>query len=358
MKQHTSTRFGSRTMVSLIAASALLAGAHSYGAASEKPKDEKSTASEADARKKLVDAQRRLDDAAREVADLSMQLSGDGMTRMYTLGRSQRALLGINLGGERRSEDGVEVASVSPGGPAADAGLKGGDLLLELNGKSLKRDGETWPREKLLALMRDVEPGAKVNVSYRRENKVAKATLTAQSATDWMRSFRFEHGLADGGPEKVTRQFAFMHTDGMFGSAELAPLTPKLGEYFGTEKGLLVVRAPSDSRLQLEDGDVILDIDGRVPANPSHALRILGSYQSGEKLKLNVMRAKKRVAFEVTIPEEGPNVRFKKSRVFLPGAPVPVPPEPPMPPEAGIQLRTLPVPGDGPWTIELPDGPV
>ncbi len=30
---------------------------------------------------------------------------------------------------------------------------------------------------------------------------------------------------------------------GVFGSAELVPLTPKLGQYFGTDKDLLVVRA-------------------------------------------------------------------------------------------------------------------
>ena len=94
-----------------------------------------------------------------------------------------------------------------------------------------------------------------------------------------------------------------MRGEGVFGSAELVPLTPKLGQYFGTEKGLLVVRAPADSRLKLEDGDVIVDIDGRTPASPSHAFRILGSYQPGEKLKLNVLRMKKRMTFEITIPE-------------------------------------------------------
>src|SRR2546430_13415861 len=38
---------------------------------------------------------------------------------------------------------------------------------------------------------------------------------------------------------------------------ELATLTPRLGSYFGSEKGVLVVRAPADGALKLEDGDVI-----------------------------------------------------------------------------------------------------
>ena len=46
---------------------------------------------------------------------------------------------------------------------------------------------------------------------------------------------------------------------------ELVAMTPKLGKYFGTDKGVLVVRAPGDSELKLEEGDVILDIDGRAP---------------------------------------------------------------------------------------------
>jgi len=96
----------------------------------------------------------------------------------------------------------------------------------------------------------------------------------------------------------------FMRGEGVFGSAELVPMTPKLGQYFGTDTGLLVVRAPDDSRLKLEDGDVIVDIDGRTPSSPSHALRILSSYQPGEKLKLNVLRAKKRMSFEITVPED------------------------------------------------------
>ena len=36
-----------------------------------------------------------------------------------------------------------------------------------------------------------------------------------------------------------------MRGEGVFGSAELVPMTPKLGQYFGTRHGLLVVRAPT-----------------------------------------------------------------------------------------------------------------
>ena len=62
-----------------------------------------------------------------------------------------------------------------------------------------------------------------------------------------------------------------------FRALELVPVTPKLGQYFGTDKGLLVVRAPAEAGAKLEEGDVLLTIGGRTPENPRHAFRILGS---------------------------------------------------------------------------------
>jgi len=166
--------------------------------------------------------------------------------------------------------------------------------------------------------------------------------------------------VADAGPSMPLPTLAYMRAVGVFGSAELVPLTPKLGQYFGTEKGLLVVRAPADSRLKLEDGDVIVDIDGRTPANPTHAFRILGSYQAGEQLKLNVLRQKKRVSFEITIPDEptamhtGPMFQHHESMLMpMPGGrhdqimlspavpAMPLLPPPPPPGEAGTKIITF-----------------
>ena len=66
---------------------------------------------------------------------------------------------------------------------------------------------------------------------------------------------------------------------GEFGGIELASITPKLGAYFGTNEGVLVVQAPENEVFKLEDGDVIQSIDGRKPDDGAHALRILRSYQ-------------------------------------------------------------------------------
>lgn len=283
----------------------------------------------------LEAARRRLDEAAREVAELSMAMSQEAMPAIERV-FGRRAALGINIGTGREDQrkDGVEILSLSPGGAAAEAGLKAGDVLIEIDGKSLQQDDQGTPRRKLLAAIRGVAPEEKVPVRYLRDGKAASATLVTrpmhQLFTEDFRGPRFDHFQA-------SPHFIFGRAGNVFGSVELVAITPKLGAYFGAEKGLLVVRAPGDGNLQLEDGDVIVDIDGRAPINPSHAMRILASYQPGEKLKLNVLRMKKRIAFDVTLPENTWEQRLERTGFDAP-ADVVVPALPAMP-----DLPALPV---------------
>lgn len=334
-----------RGFVSLTLAALLALAATAAVAAEEKsqPQDAKS---QAELERKLADARKRLDEAAREVANLSMSLSDDLMPGVRAFGgvmRSPRAVLGINLGPrDGVPGGGVEVVSVSPGGAAERAGLKAGDVLTEINGKALKGDGDISAREQLLAAMRKVEAGDTVALSYRRDNKVVKANLVAQALKDRFFTMAIPP-MATMGPMPPMPDFVFMRGEGVFGSAELVPMTPKLGQYFGTETGLLVVRAPDDSRLKLEDGDVIVDIDGRTPSSPSHALRILSSYQPGEKLKLNILRTKKRMSFDITVPEGQGTFerRFEGPR-----------------PERGLMQFGPGVRVDGPGAIAIPAPPL
>ncbi|MFC4312960.1 PDZ domain-containing protein [Steroidobacter flavus] len=347
-----------KVRVALLAMAAAVATSSVTAAEIEKKSEE----SQAQIEKKLEDARRRLDTAAREVAELSMSMSDysvPGARQFMTFG-PPRAMLGINLGprGDEQSE-GVPVLSVSPGGAAESAGLKAGDVLVAIGDKQLKRTEDLSAREVLLNALSDVKPGQKVQLRYRRDNKVATASVTAQAPD---RVFAMPAMPITGRfgrtavPAFPMGPLGAIRAVGVFGSAELVPLTPKLGQYFGTDKGLLVVRAPADSRLKLEDGDVIVDIDGRTPSNPGHAFRILGSYQAGEKLTLNVLRQKKKMSFEVTIPDEpaaartGPFIFHQqldemdggpREDIMIgpgPGGPGPMPPPPPGPggPERGL----------------------
>jgi len=90
---------------------------------------------------------------------------------------------------------------------------------------------------------------------------------------------------------------------GVFG-LDMAEMNAGLGEYFGTSKGILILENPSDSTMPLKAGDVILAIDGRAPADVGQARRILGSYDSGDMVKFEIMRMKKKTAVSWTVPEQ------------------------------------------------------
>ena len=256
---------------------------------------------------KMEQAQERLEQASREISKLSMQLNDQPWMGFG----ASRALLGINVGapmsGTADRTGGVRILSVSPGGPADVAGLKANDVIVSFQGKELRGDQTHTPRQQLLALMRDVGPDAPVSVEFQREGKRQTTQIVPKSLTGFVDESvtRGLQGLGESlkGLDSLGSLMG-MHDSSGFGSAEFLDLSPDLGRYFGTSKGLLVVRAPKDQRLGLQDGDVILDIDGRIPTSGSHALQILNSYRAGETLKLHIMRQQKRIELPVEVPAE------------------------------------------------------
>jgi hypothetical protein len=81
-----------------------------------------------------------------------------------------------------------------------------------------------------------------------------------------------------------------------------APLSERLKSYFGAQSGVLVVSAGPGAPFGLQDGDVIISVDGRAPADPPHATRILRSYQPGERMKLRVQRDQRTIELDITAP--------------------------------------------------------
>jgi len=252
---------------------------------------------------RLNEARAQLERAARDVAALSQQIAqpfADDMMRQWrSFGR--RAMLGLS---PEDTDLGVRVAGVSPGGPAAEAGIEIGDVIVALDGAALadrrNRSGNgRSPTELLLAQMGNVGPGESVTLKIQRDGAERDVTLRT-------RENGFTYGFSRSKPSLAPMP---PMPPGMFGmnpwsDMQLVTLTPELGSYFGTDKGILVVRGPESEALGLRDGDVILDIGGRVPTTPEHAIRILGSFEVGETLKINVMRRQQRQLLEVAVPAD------------------------------------------------------
>jgi membrane-associated protease RseP (regulator of RpoE activity) len=259
----------------------------------------------ADLDAQLAAARQKLEAAARDVAQLSAQLGQSAMARVRTL--RTRAVLGLQLQTQASAkEQGATVMGVSPGGPAAEAGIAPGDVIVALNGESTTGPNAT---RTVVERMAAVKPDAKVTVKVMRDGKPKDFTVTARAGTaDFFSAFDGPGPVwIPRGPDVVwngNRPGPGGGAGAIFEGMELADLSPALGQYFGTAKGVLVVRVPRDGDfLKLQDGDVILNIDGRVPENSSHATRILRSYQPGEKIQMKIMREKKSMELEGTLPE-------------------------------------------------------
>lgn len=261
--------------------------------------------------KRLEDAQQRLEAAAREVAELSAEAGGPQAMREFEflLPAPHRAMLGVNLGGTEANGSGVRVNGVSPGGAAAEAGVKAEDVIVAIDAKPVATGRD------LVTTMKDVEPGQKVALELRRDGKPIKVTVVARPMDQvfFAGPAMMVPGLPGIQPVPLPPMppmagvaYAGRHHWLLesWSDAELVKVTPALGRYFGTDKGVLVARAPSDAKLGLQDGDVIVAIGGREPQSGSHAMRILRSYQPGESVEISILRDRKAQTLKASVPED------------------------------------------------------
>ena len=253
--------------------------------------------------------------------------------RAYTFSfDSKRGRIGVlvNTVSDSASDRyGARIDAVTPGGPAEKAGLKAGDIITRFNGTSLARsastdvdEDESAPGHRLVELAHDLDPGDTVKIEYRRGAETKNATLVADEG-----SFAMAFGpnmremempkmpliMGDGEGDGDGMHFGFGQGMGMgmgfcMGDAwcdlDLVTLNSDLGDYFGTKEGVLVIKASDDSTLPLKSGDVILSIGGRKPTSPSHAMRILRSYDAGETVSIEIMRHQRRSTLSWTVPAE------------------------------------------------------
>ncbi len=257
----------------------------------------------------LEDARRDLERAAREVARLSAQAANGPMAELIDkLSRAERRpMLGVNIADVRPYPDdaaddgvvGVRVVGVSPNGPADKAGIRAGDIMIALNGQPLD-DGSRRPAEAVvLEIMSELEPGDPVAVRFLRKGTVNEVTVIAARFEDVYTSgiSGLLESLRDGSLVQSLKLVPHLGFQGL----ELATISPSLGAYFGTTEGLLVVHVPESCGIGLEDGDVILRIDGEVPESSADALRLLRGGM-GTEVSIDVLRHGQELTLKASIP--------------------------------------------------------
>ncbi len=261
---------------------------------------------------RMREAEAAMAEAARHVAELSSRQLPRVASIQRIVGGGQRAVLGITIGSndKDRPAEGVTVVGISPGGAAEEAGLRAGDVITAVNDESLTADTGRESIEILLDFMQGVEEGDELTVEYLRNGKAQTVEVAPRPMQGGVFAFDFD-GSDFTMPEvhampnvQSFNRYVWMSGGNGLGDMELVKLTERLGSYFGAEEGLLVVRAPKNEALKLQDGDVIQSIDGRKPTSVHHAMRILGSYQSGETVSIEIMRDKRRQTISIEVPDD------------------------------------------------------
>lgn len=245
----------------------------------------------------------------RRPADLRVPVPPD-----FIVSRRVRLGLKVNLQARQSDSVGAFVDLVTPGGPASTAGIRAGDVVTRLDGHSLLEPGartsasrRSLPGLRLIQLAARLSPGDTVDVEYRRgpDRRVTQLVTDADQvvhldASQLPRIMAFRGPPVppgrpfEGGSFELPAPAFELFLAGDLAELELAPLNPDLGQYFGTDDGVLVIRAPRNSSLGVKGGDVVLAVDGRRPEGPLHLIRILRSYDSGERFKLEILRSRKR----------------------------------------------------------------
>jgi len=252
----------------------------------------------------LQQAREALHAAAEKIAHLYGEQSGPHVLRlMRGLHHGQRAMLGSASGEGDDEAPGVLVDSVTPGGPADEAGLQNGDLITAIDSVDLTKAGKHRASRKLVGYLNDKTPGDTVVIHYRRDGKPNQLSVVTEALGDDV----FAYALGDPDVEAFQfngpGRFHFNRRYSALDELELVKLSQGMGWYFDTDEGLLVVHVPDDSKLGLKSGDVILRIGERKPKNQRQAMRILNSYEPDESLKVEIIRHKKHKTLKITIPK-------------------------------------------------------
>jgi serine protease Do len=211
-----------------------------------------------------------------------------------------------------KDERGIEVRCVDADSPAAKAGFKEGDVVLDYNGQRVE-GGEQFMR-----LVRETPAGRSVPVLISRNG----ATQTLTSTIGQRRAGSI--GMEVDGDQFVMAMppmpsveplppmrmpdipRAFMSWGSPVLGIESESLNPQLAEYFGVKEGILVRSVTHESSAEkagFKAGDVIIKVNGEKVTTPREISSILQSSRAKKSLPVTVIRRQKEVVLNVALEE-------------------------------------------------------
>ena len=321
------------------------------------------------AQQKELDAARTdLEKAAQRLAELHRKYGGTEGPMRIEKRVLRKPVIGVLLAPDEAN--GVRIAGVTPGSAAADGGLKSGDRITSIDGKSLKANDGAARVDEARELLASLDAKTAVKLGYERDGKARAVALTPKvgdrllvvpegaSFDGNMKVFTRDNGeievLVDrmrieGGDAARHARIAEVHARSAAGdgarhaewTAAIAPDVrteiirlggdckgddckfPVLAEAFrwnglnlasvdaqlGRYFGAsegVLVLSTGKDLDGLQAGDVLLKIGGKPVANPREAMEALRAQPADSKVAVEYLRDRKQGAAQVSVPKAMP----------------------------------------------------
>ena len=199
---------------------------------------------------------------------IEVDMVKDIAQKLIENGSIERGYLGVTISGLSKQmhrlythDNGALVTDVMSGTPAEKAGLKRGDLIVEVDGKPVKDPNEL---QNLIGLH---TPGTEVSLTYERDKKILKTTVVLESQ---------KQAVA----QRQTSLLEGVETSDLTNDARYRFQIP------GNIEGVLITAVDPDSEAGeqgLKAGDIIIQVEQQVVKNSTEFSAALKTYEGKYK---------------------------------------------------------------------------
>lgn len=221
---------------------------------------------------------------------------------------------------------GAEVTTVSEDGPAAKAGIKDGDVVLEYNGEPVEG------KDQLARMVRETPIGRQVKIGVWRNGSTHTVTATIEAKKGMM---MFEQNGNFAMPEMPPMpdmqnfrmpdieipRFQMLYPTPLLGiQGEPLGNEEQLAEFFGVKDGVLVKSVNKNSAAEkagIKAGDVIVRIDDTKVNTTQEITAALRANRSKKTFTVTVVRNRKEMPLSVTIESSSVPGSVRAQNYFL-----------------------------------------